>query len=68
MPFRALRRATVALATFDSVAALSACAAKTGDGDATAMAPHKQNAEPRPAEQSGSEDGSRPDAASDAGK
>ena len=66
MRFRALRNATVALATFDSVAALGACAAKAGDGDATA--PQQQNAELRPAEKPGSEDGFRPDAASDAGK
>lgn len=68
MPFRALRNATIALATFDSVAALGACAAKAGDGDATATAPHNENAEPRPAEKTGSEDGSRRDAASDADK
>jgi hypothetical protein len=68
VPFRALRRATVALATFDSVAALGACAAKAGDGDATAAAPHNENAEPQPVEKPGSEDGSRRDAASDAEK
>jgi len=68
MPSRALRNATVALATFDSVAALGACAAKAGDGDAKAVAPRQQSAELDPAEKPGSEEGSRPDAAFDADK
>ncbi len=68
MPLQALRKATLALATFDSIAALGACATEAGDPGTKETAPDRQNAVPQPAEKLGSESGFRPDAAADTGK
>ena len=62
MPLRALRKALIAFAAFDSVAACRACAAEGR------VAPDRRDAETTAAEKPGSENGSRSDAASDARK
>ena len=66
MPLHPLRKALIAFATFDSVAACRACATEARASDAPVIAPGRQNAETQAAEKRGSEDGFRPDVASDA--
>ena len=68
MPLHALRKATFAFATFDSIAALDACAREAGDPGIKDAAPTGQNAAPQQPRKPGSEEGSRPDAAADTGK
>ena len=63
MPLRALRKALIAFATFDSVAACRACAAEARSSDASVVAPGGRGAEIKAAEKPDSENGSRPDAA-----
>lgn len=68
MPLRALRKALVAFAAFDSVAACRACAAEAGAGDATGNAPDRQSAEMKAAEKLDSENEPHADVGSGAGQ
>jgi hypothetical protein len=68
MPLRALRKALIAFATFDSVAACRACSAEARSSDASVVAPGRQDADTKTAETPGSENGSRSNAAFDARK
>ena len=62
MPFRALRNATVALATFDSVAAFVACATQRPEAGSLETSRAAESAEAQAAEQLGREDRSPADA------
>jgi len=68
MPLHPLRKALIAFATFDSVAACRACATETRAPDASVVAPSRQDAERKAAEKRGAENGPIPDAVPDAGK
>src|SRR5690242_7637626 len=68
MPLRALRKALIAFATFDSVTACRACAAEARAADRISSAPGRQDAQTKAAETPGSENRSRSNAALDARK